>query len=41
MDNVEILEFKITPVLEKYYNEDTSWGVFNFTTKDDIPQFLE
>ena len=40
-DNVEVLEFKIVPVHERYYNEDTSWGVFNFTTKDDIPEYTE
>ncbi|MBC5688085.1 AAA family ATPase [Mediterraneibacter sp. NSJ-55] len=41
MDNMEILEFKMVPVSERYYNEDTSWGVFNFTTKDKIPEYLE
>lgn len=41
MDNVEIVEFKMVPVLEKYYNEDTAWGVFNFTTKDNIPEYIE
>lgn len=43
MDNkeVEIIEFKMVPVLEKYYNEDTVWGVFNFTTKDNIPEYIE
>lgn len=40
-DNVEVIEFKMKPVLERYYNEDTSWGVFNFTTHDDIPEYNE
>ena len=37
----EIVEFTMTPVLEKYYNEDSAWGVFNFSTKDDIPEYVE
>ena len=40
-DNVEVIEFRMKPVLERYYNEDTSWGVFNFTTEDDIPEYNE
>ena len=40
-DNVEVIEFRMKPVLERYYNEDTSWGVFNFTTRDDIPEYNE
>ena len=40
-DNIDVLEFKIVPVYERYYNEDTSWGVFNFTTQDDIPEYSE
>lgn len=40
-DNVEVIEFRMKPVLERYYNEDTSWGVFNFTTHDDIPEYNE
>ena len=41
MDNYEtnqIYKFKIVPIHEKFYNEDSSWGVFNFTTNDDIPE---
>ena len=40
-ENTEVIEFKMTPVLEKYYNEDTAWGVFNFTTHDSIPEYIE
>ena len=40
-DNIDVLEFKIVPVYERYYNEDASWGVFNFTTQDDIPEYSE
>ena len=40
-EEVQIYEFKATPILEKYYNEDSSWGVYNFSTEDDIPNYLE
>lgn len=40
-DNVEVIKFRMKPVLERYYNEDTSWGVFNFTTHDYIPEYNE
>lgn len=35
----DVLKFRIVPVRERYYNEDTSWGVFEFTTYDDIPKY--
>lgn len=34
----QIYKFKMIPVDERFYNEDSSWGVFNFETKDDIPE---
>jgi exodeoxyribonuclease V alpha subunit len=34
----QIYKFKIIPIDERFYNEDSSWGVFNFTTTDDIPE---
>lgn len=34
----QIYKFKMIPIHERFYNEDTSWGVFNFTTNDDIPE---
>ena len=34
----QIYKFKIVPIDERFYNEDTSWGVFNFSTQDDIPE---
>lgn len=37
----QIIEFKVTPIFEKYYNEDTTWGAYNFITTDDIPQYNE
>lgn len=41
MDNTQtnqIYEFKMTPIDERFYNEDSSWGVFNFETQDNIPE---
>lgn len=35
------IKFKCVPVRERYYNSDSSYGVFVFHTKDDIPQFDE
>lgn len=40
-ENAEVIEFKMIPVLEKYYNDETAWGVFNFTTRDSIPEYVE
>ena len=37
--NEQIYKFKIIPQAEVYYNEDSCWGVYNFTTQDDIPEF--
>lgn len=37
----KILEFKIVPQQERYYNEDSNWGVYSFTTDDEIPEFYE
>lgn len=37
-DTNKIYKFKMTPVDERFYNEDSSWGVFNFMTHDDIPE---
>lgn len=38
---IVVLEFTVVPVHERYYNEDSSWGIFNFTTKDDIPHYSD
>ena len=40
MDNT-IYKFKIVPQQERYYNEDSNWGVYSFTTNDNIPKFYE
>lgn len=37
----EIIEFKMIPLLERYYNEESNWGCFNFETQDPIPEFSE
>ena len=34
----QIYNFKIIPIDERYYNDDSSWGVFNFKTDDNIPE---
>lgn len=34
----EILEFEIIPQMERYYNDDSCYGVYTFTTKCDIPE---
>lgn len=35
------LEFSLIPQKERYYNEDNNWGVYSFTTEDEIPQYYE
>lgn len=35
----EILKFKATITYEKYYNSDTTWGCYLFSTEDEIPHF--
>lgn len=35
----EIYEFKAKIINERYYSEDTHWGVFSFVTDDNIPEF--
>lgn len=37
----EILKFKATITYCRYYSEDTTWGVFGFSTEDDIPQYTK
>jgi len=36
-DNIH--NFKVIPQYERYYNEDTCWGCYNCTTKNQVPQF--
>ena len=35
------IKFSIIPQYERYYSEDTNWGVYTFTTDDDIPEYDE
>lgn len=37
----EISKFKATITYCRYYSEDTTWGVFGFSTEDDIPQYTK
>lgn len=38
-DTNNIYEFKIIPQHERYYNEDSNWGVYTFITQEEIPEF--
>ena len=33
------INFKIIPQFERYYKDETSWGVYSFITEDDIPEY--
>lgn len=35
----EIFKFKATITYCRYYNEDSTWGVYGFATEDEIPHF--
>nr|DAR20183.1 MAG TPA: ATP dependent DNA helicase [Caudoviricetes sp.] len=37
----EEVKFKCVPVTERYYNDDSSYGVFVFHTRDEIPEYDE
>lgn len=37
----EIYEFTIIPQSERYYNEDSNYGVYTFITNDDIPEYYD
>lgn len=37
----EEIKFKCVPVMERYYSEDSSYGVFVFHTEDNIPKYNE
>lgn len=41
MSEDDILQFNIIVLSEMYYSDETTWGCFNFSTKDDIPYFVE
>ena len=37
----DIIEFKAVITYQKYYSDETAWGVFGFSTEDDIPYYVE
>lgn len=41
MDEDEIYKFTVIITYEQYYSDDSTWGVFGFSTKDDIPFFTK
>lgn len=41
MDEDEIYKFTAIITYEQYYSDDSTWGVFEFSTKDDIPFFTK
>ena len=44
MDNIyevdEQVEFKAIITDCRYYNDDTTWGVYQFATDEDIPYYI-
>ena len=41
IDEDEIYEFSAVITYEKWYSEDSTWGVFGFSTTDDIPKYTQ
>lgn len=41
MDEDEIYKFTAIITYEQYYSDDSTWGVFGFSTTDDIPFFTK
>lgn len=41
MDEDEIYKFTAIITYEQYYSDDSTWGVFGFSTKDNIPFFTK
>lgn len=41
MDEYEIYKFTAIITYEQYYSDDSTWGVFGFSTTDDIPFFTK
>ena len=41
MDEDEIYKFTAIIAYEQYYSDDSTWGVFGFSTTDDIPFFTK
>ena len=40
-ESEEIYKFKATITFQRYYNEDSAWGVFGFSTEDNIPNYIK
>lgn len=38
-DTIEVLEFKIIPINERWYSDESTWGIFSFITQDNIPHY--
>jgi hypothetical protein len=36
-----IYEFQMIPQYQRYYNEDTNYGVYDFNSKDNLPESVE
>lgn len=36
----QIYDFKIKPIYELFYSEDSNYGVYSFTTKDEMPKLI-
>ena len=41
MEDEDVLKFKAVITFCRYYNSDTTWGVYGFYTDDDIPQYTK
>ena len=41
VNDEDIIKFKAVITFCRYYNEDSTWGVYGFYTYDDIPQFTK
>lgn len=39
--NDEVIKFDATITYQKYYNPDSSWGAYLFSTEDDIPHYTK
>lgn len=41
MQETEVYKFNVTITNERYYNDESNWGVYVFSTKDDIPHLTK
>lgn len=40
MDDINVYQFRGKITYSRYYNYDTNWGVYGFSTNDEIPYFI-